>query len=171
MPAVIRQRVVDLALATPERTPRELAWQFTDRHGHFLSESSVYRILKTYDLITSPAFVVMSAGMKIAEDPEGLFHVGWMLSDLGEREQAVGFLRQAVDRGYYAAPTLAASTAFDGLRSDPAFLAVLADAEAGRGKALAAYREAGGEELLGMWAAAFGRLDALLKRQSESDAS
>jgi putative transposase len=62
IPAVIRQRVVDLALAAPERTPRELAWQFTDREGHFLSESSVYRILKAYDLITSPAFVVVTAG-------------------------------------------------------------------------------------------------------------
>ena len=29
--------------------------------GHFLSESSVYRILKVYDLIPSPAFVVLSA--------------------------------------------------------------------------------------------------------------
>ena len=35
IPATIRQRVVDLALAAPERTPRELAWQFTDREGHF----------------------------------------------------------------------------------------------------------------------------------------
>jgi transposase InsO family protein len=61
IPAPIRQRVVDLALAAPERTPRELAWQFTDREGHFLSESSVYRILKAYDLITSPAFVVLAA--------------------------------------------------------------------------------------------------------------
>jgi len=62
IPLAIRQRIVDLALAAPERTPRELAWQFTDREGHFLSESSVYRILKAYDLITSPAFVVMTAG-------------------------------------------------------------------------------------------------------------
>jgi putative transposase len=62
IPPPIRQRVVDLALAAPERTPRELAWQFTDREGHFLSESSVYRILKAYDLITSPAFVVLAAG-------------------------------------------------------------------------------------------------------------
>jgi putative transposase len=46
IPLAIRQRIVDLALAAPERTPRELAWQFTDREGHFLSESSVYRILK-----------------------------------------------------------------------------------------------------------------------------
>jgi eukaryotic-like serine/threonine-protein kinase len=110
-------------------------------------------------------------GMTIAEDPEGLFQVGWMLSDLGDREQAVVFLRRAIDRGYYVAPTLTASPAFDVLREDPAFLAVLADAEAGRGKALAAYREAGGEELLGMWAAAFDRLDALLKRLPADDES
>jgi transposase InsO family protein len=62
IPGAIRQRVIELALAAPERTPRELAWQFTDRERHFLSESSVYRILKAYDLITSPAFVVMTAG-------------------------------------------------------------------------------------------------------------
>jgi tetratricopeptide (TPR) repeat protein len=110
-------------------------------------------------------------GMTIAEDPEGLFQVGWMLSDLGERSESVRFLRRAVDRGFYAAPTLAASPAFDGLREDPGFLSVLADAEAGRGKALAAYRQAGGEELLGMWAAALNRLDALLKRLPEDDAS
>ena len=57
----MRQRVVDAALADPERSPRELAWQLTDRTGHFLSESSVYRILKAHDLITSPAFVVITA--------------------------------------------------------------------------------------------------------------
>ena len=48
-------------MADPERSPRELAWQLTDREGHFLSESSIYRILKAYDLIPSPAFIVLSA--------------------------------------------------------------------------------------------------------------
>ena len=61
IPPAMRQRVVDAALATPEHSPRELAWQLTDRTGHFLSESSVYRILKAHDLITSPAFVVIAA--------------------------------------------------------------------------------------------------------------
>ena len=40
IPPQVRQQVVDAALADPERSPRELAWQFTDREGHFLSESS-----------------------------------------------------------------------------------------------------------------------------------
>jgi transposase InsO family protein len=61
IPPLMRQQVVDAALAAPEHSPRELAWQLTDRTGHFLSESSVYRILKAHDLITSPAFVVITA--------------------------------------------------------------------------------------------------------------
>ena len=61
IPSQVRQRVVDAALADPERSPRELAWRLTDREGHFLSESSVYRILKAYDLILNPAFIVLSA--------------------------------------------------------------------------------------------------------------
>jgi len=56
-----RQRVVDIALATPERSPREVAFAVTDTEGWFISESSVYRILKAYDLITSPAYTVLSA--------------------------------------------------------------------------------------------------------------
>jgi len=64
IPPPMRQQVVAAALADPERSPRELAWQLTDRTGHFLSESSVYRILKAHDLITSPAFVVLTAAAR-----------------------------------------------------------------------------------------------------------
>ena len=66
IPPRVRQQVVEAALADPERSPRELAWQFTDREGHFLSESSAYRILKAADLITSPAYVVLSAAKTFA---------------------------------------------------------------------------------------------------------
>ena len=61
IPPRVRDQVVDAALADPARSPRELAGQLTDREGPFLSESSVYRILKAYDLIPSPAFIVLSA--------------------------------------------------------------------------------------------------------------
>ena len=33
----------------------------TDKRGYFVSESSVYRLLKAQDLITSPAFIVIKA--------------------------------------------------------------------------------------------------------------
>ena len=62
IPPRVRQRVVDAALADPERSPRELAWPLTDREGHVLSESSVSRILRAYDLLPSPACIVLSAG-------------------------------------------------------------------------------------------------------------
>ena len=60
-PDPVRKQVVETALEHPEASPRELAWQITDTQGYFISESSVYRILKRCDLITSPAYIVMSA--------------------------------------------------------------------------------------------------------------
>ena len=42
-------------------SPRELAVTFTDTEGYFVSEASVYRLLKANDLITSPAFIVIKA--------------------------------------------------------------------------------------------------------------
>ena len=35
--------------------------RYTETPGYFVSESSVYRLLKTHDLITSPAFILMKA--------------------------------------------------------------------------------------------------------------
>ena len=56
-----RERVVEVALEKPELSPRELAWRITDNEGWFISESSVYRILKSFDLVTSPNYIVLSA--------------------------------------------------------------------------------------------------------------
>ena len=61
IPDDVRRQIVDLALDEPELSPRELAVKFTDTNGYFVSEASVYRLLKAHDLITSPAFVVIKA--------------------------------------------------------------------------------------------------------------
>ena len=61
VPEKVRAEVIDLALKKTELSARELACNFTDERQYFLSESSVYRILKAADLITSPAYVLMSA--------------------------------------------------------------------------------------------------------------
>ena len=61
IPDNIRQQIVDMALNEPELSPRELAVRFTDTKRYFVSEASVYRLLKAHDLITSPAFVVIKA--------------------------------------------------------------------------------------------------------------
>jgi hypothetical protein len=59
-----REKVVQIALEHPAESPRELAWHITDEEGYFISESSVYSILKAYDLITSPIYVLISAADK-----------------------------------------------------------------------------------------------------------
>ncbi len=61
IPDDVRDRIVRLALEEPELSPRELAVRFTDTQSYFVSEASVYRLLKAHDLITSPAFVVIKA--------------------------------------------------------------------------------------------------------------
>ena len=61
IPEPVREKIKDLALKESDLSPRELAVRFTDTEKYFVSEASVYRILKSYDLITSPAYVVLSA--------------------------------------------------------------------------------------------------------------
>jgi eukaryotic-like serine/threonine-protein kinase len=87
--------------------------------------------------------------LKIMEDPEAMFQRGWLLCDVGDFENGIEQLQQGVKKGYYMAKTLATRPQFDRVRNEPAFRAVLAQAEEGRRKALTAFREAGGERLLG----------------------
>jgi hypothetical protein len=87
--------------------------------------------------------------LKIQDDPEAMFQVGWLLCDVGEHEAGLVQLRLAVEKGYFVASTLSDRRQFDPLRGDPAFRALLEEAEAGRQRALAAFREANGERLIG----------------------
>ena len=57
IPETVRDQIVTLALEEPELSPRELAVKFTDTEKYFVSEASVYRLLKSHDLITSPAYI------------------------------------------------------------------------------------------------------------------
>ena len=61
IPGPVREKIKDLALTESDLSPRELAVQFTDTEKYVVSEASVYRILKSYDLITSPAYMVLAA--------------------------------------------------------------------------------------------------------------
>jgi putative transposase len=61
LPTEVRDQIVALALEEPELSPRELAVRFTDERRYFVSEATVYRLLKAQDLITSPAYIVVKA--------------------------------------------------------------------------------------------------------------
>jgi Homeodomain-like domain len=57
----VRGEIVQLALDEPDLSPRELAAHFTDTKGYFVSEASVYRLLKAHDPVPTPAFIVVKA--------------------------------------------------------------------------------------------------------------
>ena len=67
IPDITREEIIELALDHPELSPRELTTTFIDEMGYFVSESSVYRLLKAHDLITSPAFSVIKAADEFHE--------------------------------------------------------------------------------------------------------
>ena len=69
IPDTIRKQVLDMALDEPDLSPRELAIKFTDDKDYFVSEASVYRMLKAADLITSPAYVVIKAANEFKDKP------------------------------------------------------------------------------------------------------
>ena len=76
IPEKVQKRVLDLALERTDLSPRELACRYTDEKRYFVSESSVYRILKAADLITSPAYILMSASDAF-KDPTSRVHEMW----------------------------------------------------------------------------------------------
>lgn len=39
IPDIMRDKVVQIALAHPDKSPRQLAWHITDTEGYFISES------------------------------------------------------------------------------------------------------------------------------------
>ena len=61
LPQEQKNLVVELALEHPHLSSRELAFKLTDEQQIFISESSVYRILKARGLITTPSHVLLSA--------------------------------------------------------------------------------------------------------------
>lgn len=61
IPDVIKEQVVKVALEYPEKSSREVAAFYTEYYRYYVSESSVYRILKQRGLITPPVFSLISA--------------------------------------------------------------------------------------------------------------
>ena len=76
IPQEQKNLVVELALERPELSSRELAYHLTDEQQIFISESSVYRILKSRGLITSPAHIFISAGDEFT-DKTKFVHQMW----------------------------------------------------------------------------------------------
>lgn len=76
IPDQIKNEVVELALDYPEESPRGLAYKMIDEKQYYISESSVYRILKKRGLIASPAFDLVAASDEF-KDKTSRVHQMW----------------------------------------------------------------------------------------------
>ena len=144
-------RVIGLVMAGRRDEARQklLAMSQSPRIATF--QSWIEYLMAWLERRTADMAVRMStfSALKIQDDPEAIFQEGWMLCDVGQHERGLGYLQRAVAKGYFAAATLSGRRQFDTLRGDPAFRALLEEAEGGRQRVLAAFREAGGERLIG----------------------
>jgi hypothetical protein len=62
MPELYRSEFERLRRCRPALSPRELAVRFTDNESYFVSQASVYRMLKAHELIAQPGlFIVIKA--------------------------------------------------------------------------------------------------------------
>jgi transposase InsO family protein len=76
VPGEQRQALLEMALEQPSLSPRELAVRFSDKRQYFISEATVYRILKEHDLVTSPAWIVLKAADRF-EQPTTAINQLW----------------------------------------------------------------------------------------------
>ncbi|HVQ29230.1 MAG TPA: serine/threonine-protein kinase [Vicinamibacteria bacterium] len=124
----------DVAKAFSPMTPEMREWLDAVRGFLTLSEISRPAVFKSLDG---------------AVDPEEIFFVGTQAARLGMPE-ATTILGRAVDAGYPARDALAHHPWMASIRGEPGFADVLQRAEQARERALGAFREAGGEALLGL---------------------
>jgi len=76
IPQEEKNLIVELALDYPHLSSRELAYKLTEEQQIFISESSVYRILKARGLITAPSHILLSAADEFT-NKTGFVHQMW----------------------------------------------------------------------------------------------
>ena len=92
IPECEKNRVRKIALQRPELTPHELAWHITDIQKYYISESSVYRILKSFDLICSPDYIVLPASVSFRILRNGSTNCGRRISLISMLSDGVGII-------------------------------------------------------------------------------
>ena len=96
---------------------------------------------------TVSAIVRCASGLR---DPEGLFYLTLLSAHVGDVEGALALFERVVAGGFYCFPSFARDSWLDGLRAHAEFRRVLSLAEVRHRKAVAAFRDAGGDRVLGI---------------------
>lgn len=123
IPEVIRDEIVETAKQHPEETPRQITYRFIKEKAYFVSESSVYRILKGFDLIESPAFEVITVKKKF-DNPTARVNEMWQTDFTQFLVQDWGwyYLSTVIDDysryilAYWLSPTMNANDAEETLK-------------------------------------------------------
>jgi putative transposase len=110
IPDGVRDNLIQLALDEPALSPRELAVRFTDTKCYFVSEASVYRLLKARDLIASPAFIVIKAAwgwfyLSTVLDDFSRYIVAWKLCTSMKAEDVTATLDLALQAAGWTRPS------------------------------------------------------------------
>ncbi len=85
-----------------------------------------------------------------SRDPENLYYMSLVAAYAGDGERALATLERVVAGGWSCHAPIAREPWLASVRDTPRFEALLAEAEARQRKAAAAFREAGGDRLLGL---------------------
>jgi serine/threonine protein kinase/tetratricopeptide (TPR) repeat protein len=144
-------KVIGLGLAGRRDEAREMLLNMTNmaRIQIFHTWTSYLRAWIDRNVPEMVAAQSTLSALKIMNDPEAIFQIGSLFCDVGEFETGLQYVQRAIARGYFVAQTLERRTQFDAVRDRPEFQAILAAAHDGRTRSLAAFRDAGGERLLG----------------------
>ena len=83
-------------------------------------------------------------------DPEGLFYLTRLSAHIGDVEGAIALFERVVAGGFSCFPSFARDSWLDGLRGQAEFQRLLSLAETRHREAVVAFRDAGGERVLGV---------------------
>ena len=85
-----------------------------------------------------------------SRDPENFYYMSLMAAYVGDAERALAMLERVVAGGWFCYATIAREPWLASVRDTPRFVTLLAEAETRQRKAAAAFREVGGDRLLGL---------------------
>jgi TolB-like protein/predicted Ser/Thr protein kinase len=98
------------------------------------------------EAFTGPFDAVVASAL----DPENLYYSSLMAANMGDSERCLATLERAVRGGWFCAQTIAGEPWLALVRDTPRFAALVQEAEAGSLRAASAFRDAGGDRLLGL---------------------